>query len=135
MSELYVTLSEVRNSLVNVIGQMYLDGKPRNFSRVLESIRDEYTADEFVNLLFDMTKDELLDLGFKYINSEENNFMLIPIWVFPVIPSGVTMVDLNGNFFMNTGRETISAYGNEWVSAGWYLPVADINSDDEIFIG
>lgn len=118
MSDLYQMLTEVRNSIVNAVGQMYLDGKPRNFVAVLRSISEEYSASEFTEELYNMTVSDLFDLGFRFLDQDISDMMLVPAWIYPVIPDGVTLYDLSGNPFIHTQYSTLPLYGDSWVAAG-----------------
>ena len=105
--------------MLNVIGQTYLDGKQRNLPALLKSIGDEITDHvEFVNEVMEMTENELLDLGFDYLN-EYDDFMLIPAWLLPLIPEGTLLYSVDGRIFELNDNADVALYGDNWINAGF----------------
>ena len=130
MSNLYNALCEVRTSMLNIIGQQYLDGRPRNLPRLLKVVGEEISdhmnvPDEFTEEFMDMTEDQLLDLGFNYLN-DESSVMLIPAWIFPLIPDGVLLQTVEGEVFEMEDDTTIELHGDSWVNASFYIEHLDI---------
>lgn len=118
MSNLYDMLCVVRTSVLNVIGQMYLEGKPKNLAHILESIGDEInTRIDFIDGLLEMSQEQLYDLGFDFLN-EESYIMLFPAWLYPFIPDGAKLIDIEGNVFIQGNSNEVVIYNDSWVNVG-----------------
>lgn len=123
---LYDKLCVVRTSIVNVIGQSLFTNKQPNMGALLESIAEEISElDDFVEEVLNMTEEELLDLGFAYLN-DETDFMLIPVWLFPFIPYGTELIDKDDNIFVLEDDTPPDLHGDSWLNAGLYLAGVDI---------
>ena len=85
-----------------------------------EEIVDHMDHDDFVDEFMNMTEDQLLDLGFSYLN-EDGFMMLIPAWIFPLIPEGVELETVDGDVFILEENSTIELYGDSWVNAGFHI--------------
>lgn len=124
MSKLYNALCEVRTSLLNVIGQQHINGRSVNFPKLLDAIGEEIVDhmdnDDFVDEFMNMTEDQLFDLGFNYLN-EEGFMMLIPAWIFPLIPEGVELETVDGIVFILEDNSEVDLYGDSWVNVGFHI--------------
>lgn len=117
MSNLYDMLCIVRTSVLNVIGQMYIDGKRKNLSFILESISDEINARvDFIDSLLEMSQEQLYDLGFDSL-TKESGIILFPVWLYPFIPDGTKLIDIEGNVFIQGDDEAV-IYNDSWVNVG-----------------
>ena len=119
MSSLYDTLCTVRTALLNAVATRYIEGgKPLNIPVILNSIVNEIDA-EFIEELVDMPETELRDLGFNYLY-HGSDLMLFPIWLFPFIPDGTSLVDVRGMKFIK-GTDTVEIYSWHWINVGLYF--------------
>lgn len=126
---LYYKLSVVRTSMMNVIGNMYIDGKPRNLPQTLADVAEElFEGDEFLDGLDDLTNNELIDLGFNEIvlNLEDGFMWLFPAWLAPFIPKGTELETVDGKSVI-VGIDPLSIYADHWLNVGIRLdnPVWD----------
>lgn len=118
MSNLYNNLCTVRTSMMNVIGYMYITGKPINTTKILRSTANELNDDGFVEEIMSLSKEQLYDLGFEYIHADDT-FMLFPTWLYPFIPDGESLLDLSDNEVV-IGMDAVELYGDHWVNIGFY---------------
>lgn len=122
MSNLYETLSIVRTSMLNVIGKSYIEGerRPINMANILEDAAQEindYIDFEFE--LFELSEDQLEDLGFEYLDKQKSMFMLLPLWLYPFIPDSMELINVNGNKFVKN-VSIVECYGEHWINAGFF---------------
>ena len=123
MSQLYQNLNIVRTSIMNVIAHTYFDGKQRNVSKVLQEAAYELSSDSFMDELMELSLDELLDLGFEFVNDQdvsdelEGNLMLFPLWLVVFIPNGTVLESLDGTY-LEAGVDNIPPYADHWLCAG-----------------
>jgi len=116
MSSPYDTLCTVRTALLNAVATRYIEGgKPLNISMILDSIVRELDT-EFIDELKNMPEEELTDLGFNYL-FHGSGLMLFPIWLFPFIPDGTSLVDVNNMGFIK-GVDGVEIYSDHWINVG-----------------
>lgn len=123
MSQLYKNLSIVRTSIMNVISHSYFDGKPRNVGLILQDAAEELSDDMFMDDIMELSMDELLDLGFDFVEDEcmdqpGGNLMLFPVWLLPFIPNGTVLEAVDGAH-LEVGLDTISPYADHWLNVGF----------------
>ena len=114
---LHTTLSAVRNSMMNVVATNILFGKHYRIEDVFESVVLELSRYNIGEELFDLSEDELHDLGFEYL--DERGLMLFPVWIVPFIPRGMHLVAIDGSQFIS-GVDDYSVYNDQWVDFGFY---------------
>lgn len=79
-------------------------------------------AYDFDQELFSLSVDELLDLGFEFSTMDEE-LILVPLWLYPFIPRGTIMVDLDYEQFC-VGDDEPEICDHYWVNFGFY-PLTD----------
>jgi hypothetical protein len=114
----YSILSTVRNSMMNVIATNSLFGKHYKIEDVYEAVVLEMSRYDVGQELFDLTEEELFDLGFEYLD-RERGLMLIPVWIVPFIPRGTNLVSIDGSQFI-VGYDDYSIHNDHWVDFGFY---------------
>lgn len=120
MTDLYETLCVVRTAIVNSIGEMTLTGKVVNYSEVLSDVADELSDNiDFMDTIQVLDEDELLDLGFQYLNSDESDLMLFPLWLYPFIPKDTELTSVDEEIFV-VGEDVFEVYADNWVCAGFF---------------
>lgn len=118
MSNLYENLKLVHVSMMNVIGHMYLDGKPRNMVKLINDVGSEFAYDGFMDELLALPHDQLIDLGFEYIMDDSvYNILMFPAWLAPFIPEGTKLTGINGGVII-VGIDEISTYADHWLDIG-----------------
>jgi hypothetical protein len=65
-----------------------------------------------------LTMDEAITLGFRQFNSDDENFLLVPLWLYPALPDGIHLRSINNeevikgvNDIDNDNRYGLLAYG------------------------
>ena len=86
--------------LANAVAKEYQEG---NLSAELKTRTEKFYSS--ISPKFDwheFTRDDLIRLGFMCYGSEEElnyELWLIPLWLYPVIPEGLLLTDINHNMF------------------------------------
>ena len=126
MSNLYENLKLVHVSMMNVIGHMYLDGKPRNVVKLIQDVGSEFAYDTFMEELLSLPQEQLIDLGFDYIMEDcAYSLLMFPAWLAPFIPDGTELAGINGEVVV-VGVDDISIYADHWLDVG-ILVVKDVD--------
>jgi hypothetical protein len=115
----YDMLCLIRTSVLNAIVESALRKTPTNISKLLDSVGDEiFQYFDFERELFELDEDELLDLGFDYLDNN-TTFMLIPVWLYAFLPNGATLLDIEGEVFVK-GTDAPRIHGNQWMNVGFF---------------
>lgn len=118
----YDTLCIIRTSVLNAVVEAALKNNTgANIVKLLDSISEEIICNnfDFERELFELEEEELLDLGFDYLD-DESDFMLFPIWLLAFMPEGATFLDVDDEPFCK-GTDTVKVYNNQWINVGFYL--------------
>ena len=120
MTDLYEKLCVVRTAVLNSIGEMTLTGKIVNYSNILAEISEgmgSYII--FMDEIIKLNVDDLLDLGFGYVDAE-SHLLLLPIWLYAFVPDDTILHAVDGEVFV-VGHDEFEIYSNNWVNAGIIL--------------
>ena len=120
MTDLYDTLCVIRTAIVNSMGEMLLTGRIAiNYSELLYDIAAKLDGNDFMEAIQVLNEDELIDLGFQYLNSDESNLILFPLWLHPFIPNGTELSSVDNKIFV-VGDDTFKVYAGHWLNAGFF---------------
>jgi hypothetical protein len=119
MSVFYQTLCDVRTSLLNAVGVRSLKGpESPDIEHILHSIETQLNNSvDFIEGIGTLSEDELLNLGFNFVN-EADNFILFPVWLYPLIPDNTVLIDVEGNQVIKD-MDVFDIHCNHWLSAGF----------------
>jgi hypothetical protein len=119
MSVFYLTLCDVRTSLLNAVGVRSIKGSESpDIEHILRSIETQLNnSGDFIKGIGTLSEEELLDLGFNFVN-EADNFILFPVWLYPLIPDGTVLIDVEGNQVVKD-MDAFEIHCNHWLSAGF----------------
>lgn len=117
--DLFTALCTVRNSMMNILASNILFNTRYRIEHVLETVSLELAQYDTGNGIFDLSEDQLFDLGFEYLDKDERPLMLFPIWVVPFIPRGTNLVSVDGSQFI-AGIDDFEIYNDHWVNFGFY---------------
>lgn len=80
---------------------------------------------------YNLTREDFLNLGFMcWMERDDKELWLIPHWLFPVIPEGITLTDSHGNDLTFNSKTASRAITFGCLSYGLFVPKDDFSLDD-----